>query len=169
MNNPSLSKNQAPAVRRIDRLINLFILIGFLSFTLLVCCSCGSTKVVSQTVERISKDTIYLTSQQYDSIYIYKDRSTDYRRGLTETLETSETLKPDTLYIKDVSIEYRYRLLKDTVRLVERDSIPYEVTITEVKEITRPLTWFDYLCRYSFFFLLGIVLYLIYRFICKFI
>lgn len=130
-------------------------------------CSCSSTKVVTQTVERVSKDTVYLSNTQYDSIYIYQDHVSEHHIGTLKPLETPETfgapMRTDTLYIKDVSIEYRYRLLKDTVRLVERDSIPYEVTIVETKEIIRPLTFFDHLCRYSFFFLLGIFLYLIYR------
>lgn len=74
----------------------------------------------------------------------------------------------DTLYIRDVSVEYRYKLLRDTVRIVERDSIPYEVTIVETKEITRPLTLFDKICRWSFTFLLILVLLYIRRIVKKF-
>ena len=110
--------------------------------TSLVCCSCGSTKVTTtQLVRDIHTDTVYLSSMQYDSIYIYQDKLVDRSR--------------DTLYIKDKFIEYRYKLLKDTVRVVERDSIPYEVTVTEVKEITRPLTWFDRTCRACFWICTG--------------
>lgn len=109
----------------------------------LVCCSCGSTRHVTQLVERVSKDTVYLSNTQYDSIYIFQDKLVDRSR--------------DTLYIKDKSIEYRYKLLRDTVRIVQRDSIPYEVTVTEIKEITRPLTPFDKLCRICFFFLTGVL------------
>lgn len=108
---------------------------------LLMCCSCGSTRVATQLVEHVQRDTLYLSNVQYDSIYIYQDKYVDRSR--------------DTLYIKDKSIEYRYRLLKDTVRFVERDSVPYEVTVTEVKEITRPLTWFDHVCRACFWFCIG--------------
>ena len=47
------------------------------------------------------------------------------------------------------------KLLKDLInrgflRIVQRDSIPYEVT--EVKEIQRPRTFFDKLCRACFWF-----------------
>lgn len=108
---------------------------------LLMCCSCGSTRVATQLVEHVQRDTLYLSNVQYDSIYIYQDKYVDRSR--------------DTLYIKDKSIEYRYRLLKDTVRFVERDSVPYEVTVTEIKEITRPLTWFDHVCRACFWFCVG--------------
>lgn len=123
-------------------------------FAIVVACTligCATPKQVTQLVRNVERDTIYLSNVQYDSIYIYQDKLVDRSR--------------DTIYIKDVSVEYRYKLLRDTVRQVERDSIPYEVTTTKVKEITRPLTWYDHLCRYSFFFLLGIVLYLIYRYL----
>lgn len=68
-------------------------------FTLL--CSCGSTRHVTQLVRDIQRDTIFLSNTQYDSIYTYKDRMQDRSK--------------DTVYLKDVSIEYRYKLLRDTV------------------------------------------------------
>lgn len=119
----------------------------------LICCSCGSTRHVTQLVERVSKDTVYLSNTQYDSIYIYQDKLVDRSR--------------DTLYIKDKSIEYRYKLLRDTVRIVQRDSIPYEVTVTEIKEITRPLTLYDKTCRACFWFLIGFLGVYLIRFILK--
>lgn len=107
----------------------------------LVLTGCGSMRQVTQVVEHVQKDTVYLSNIQYDSIYVYQDKYVDRSR--------------DTLYIKDKSIEYRYKLLRDTVRIIQRDSIPYEVTIVETKEIVRPLTWFDHLTRFSFWFLIG--------------
>ena len=115
---------------------------------------CGTPKHITQVVHDTSVDTVYLNSQKYDSIYIHQDRLLDRSK--------------DTVYLKDVSVEYRYKLLRDTVRIVERDSIPYQVTITETKEIQRPLTWFDRLTRFSFFFLLGIILCWIYSKIGRF-
>ena len=100
---------------------------------------CATPKQVTQLVREVSTDTIYLSNTQYDSIYIYQDKFIDRSR--------------DTLYIKDKSIEFRYKLLRDTIRIVQCDSIPYEVTVTEVKEIIRPLTFFDKLCRLCFWFL----------------
>lgn len=127
------------------------ILVSLLTITLLVCCSCGSTKVSTQLVREVRADTVYLTNQQYDSIYIYQDRFVDRTR--------------DTLYVKDKSIEYRYKLLHDTVRVVHRDSIPYQVTITKVKEISHPFTWFDHLSRICFGICLSGLLILLYKFI----
>jgi len=120
----------------------------------LVLIGCGTTRTATQLVHDIRTDTIYLNSQQYDSIYIYQDRLLDRSK--------------DTVYLKDISIEYRYKLLRDTVKVIQRDSIPYEVTIVETKEITRPLTWFDKTCRACFFLLLGFLAYYIYRLLRKF-
>lgn len=111
--------------------------------TLLTVCSCASTRHVTQLVHDIQRDTVYLSTVQYDSIYIMKNKLTDRSK--------------DTIYVKDVSVEYRYKLLRDTVKVVQRDSIPYEVTIVKTKEITRPLTWFNHLCRFSFWFLIGVI------------
>ena len=131
-------------------------------FALMFCTlvGCGTQRQVTQLVERTSVDTVYLSNTQYDSIYIYKDRSSEYHRARPELIEgtpsnLSNPSNTDTLYIKDVSIEYRYKMLRDTIYKTQIDSIPYQVTVTEVKEITRPLTIFDRLCRICFFFLLG--------------
>lgn len=170
---PTLSKNTDPVLRKLDRMVETFILIGILSFTLLVCCSCCSTKVATQVVDRVSKDTIYLSNVQYDSIYSYQDHVSEHHLGtLPPTTSDGKYLnlptRTDTLYIKDKSIEYRYKLLKDTIRVVERDSIPYEVTITEVKEIQRPLTWYDHFSRAVLWLNIGFAFYWLIRLIRKF-
>ena len=170
---PTLSQNTNPALRRVDRMIELFILIGILSFTLLVCCSCGSTKAVTQLVEHTSIDTVYLSNVQYDSIYIYQDHVSEHHLGTLPPVNSkgeclNTPMRTDTLYIKDKSIEYRYKLLRDTIRVVQRDSIPYEVTITETKEITRPLTWYDHLSRAILWLNIGFVLLMVIRLFRKF-
>lgn len=159
----TLSQNQDPVLRRMDRIIELFILIGILSFTCLVCCSCGTQRQVTQLVEHTSVDTIYLSNVQYDSIYIYKDRVSEHHLGTLPPLDSSgkylnTPMRTDTLYVKDVSIEYRYKMLRDTVYKTQVDSIPYQVTVTEVKEITRPLTFYDHLTRTVFWFVIGALL-----------
>lgn len=123
--------------------------------------ACSASRNVTQTVKDVRQDTVYLSSKQYDSIYIYQERTSDFKRGNLSSLTSHPS--PDTVFLKDVSIEYRYKILRDTVCKVQRDSIPYEVTITETKEITRPLTWFDRLCRFTFYFLLGVILCFIYQ------
>ena len=125
--------------------------------------ACGASKHVTQVVHDTRVDTVYLNSKQYDSIYIYRELDKDYHKGAFNPSALTSHSSPDTVFLKDKSIEYRYKLLRDTIKVVQRDSIPYEVTITETKEITRPLTWFDRVCRFTFFFLLGVILCFIYQ------
>lgn len=116
----------------------LYLFVAVVAYTLN---GCATPKQSTQLARDTRVDSLYLSNTQYDSIYIYKDVYRDRSK--------------DTVYEKDVSVEYRYKLLRDTIRIVERDSIPYQVTITETKEITRPLTFFDRLCRICFYFLTG--------------
>ena len=119
----------------------LIILLALLSALVLTGCA---TRRQLQVVERTSVDTVYLSNVQYDSIYVSQDKYIDRSR--------------DTVYLRDVSVEYRYRHLRDTIYKVQHDSIPYQVTVTEVKEIPRPLTFFDHLTRFTFWFAVGALL-----------
>ena len=128
----------------------LIILLALLSALVLTGCA---TRRQLQVVERTSVDTVYLSNVQYDSIYVSQDKYIDRSR--------------DTLLIKDKTVEYRYRLLRDTIYKVQHDSIPYQVTVTEVKEITRPLTLFDHLTHFTFWLVVGTLLLLIIRVIIR--
>ncbi len=128
----------------------LIILLALLSALVLTGCA---TRRQLQVVERTSVDTVYLSNVQYDSIYIFQDRQLDRSR--------------DTVYLRDVSVEYRYRHLRDTIYKVQHDSIPYQVTVTEVKEITRPLSLFDHLTHFTFWLVVGSLLLLIIRVIIR--
>ena len=99
----------------------LIILLALLSALVLTGCA---TRRQLQVVDRITHDTLYQSNVHYDSIYVSQDKYIDRSR--------------DTLLIKDKTVEYRYRHLRDTIYKVQHDSIPYQVTVTEVKEITRP-------------------------------
>lgn len=173
MNIPTLSKNQDPALRKLDRAVELFITIMFACVILLTCCSCGSTKHITQLVRDVRVDTVYLSNVQYDSIYIYQDHISEHHLGTLPTNLTPEQylntpMRTDTLYIKDKSIEYRYKMLRDTIYKTQVDSIPYQVTITEVKEIQRPLTWYDHFSRAVLWLNIGFVIYWLIRLIRKF-
>ena len=128
----------------------LIILLALLSALVLTGCA---TRRQLQVVERTSVDTVYLSNVHYDSIYIFQDRQLDRSR--------------DTVYLRDVSVEYRYRHLRDTIYKVQHDSIPYQVTVTEVKEITRPLSLFDHLTHFTFWLVVGALLLLIIRVIIR--
>ena len=47
--------------------------------------------------------------------------------------------------------------MRDTLHIVERDSVPYEVVRTEMVEVERPLSWFDKLARAVFWIVTGAV------------
>ena len=80
--------------------------------------SCSTHRVVEQ-VKEMHTDTVYVTSLQYDSIYIYNDKTLDRTK--------------DTVYLREYSTEYRYKLLRDTLRIIETDSIyiPYRVKVAD--------------------------------------
>ena len=128
----------------------LIILLALLSALVLTGCA---TRRQLQVVDRITHDTLYQSNVHYDSIYIFQDRQLDRSR--------------DTVYLRDVSVEYRYRHLRDTIYKVQHDSIPYQVTVTEVKEITRPLSLFDHLTHFTFWLVVGALLLLVIRVIIR--
>lgn len=128
----------------------LIILLALLSALVLTGCA---TRRQLQVVDRITHDTLYQSNVHYDSIYIFQDRQLDRSR--------------DTVYLRDVSVEYRYHHLRDTIYKVQHDSIPYQVTVTEVKKITRPLSLFDHLTHFTFWLVVGALLLLIIRVIIR--
>ena len=93
---------------------------------------CRSAKQAAQLVREVRTDTLYLSSQHYDSIYVSRDHFTDRSR--------------DTVYIKDSILEYRYKLLRDTVYQTRVDSIPILREVEVVREVPRKRNWIDYLC-----------------------
>lgn len=117
---------------------------------------CGGTQHLQtlpiELMKEVTKtDTIYINNVQFDSIYVSQDKYTDRSR--------------DTILIKENCIEYRYKLLRDTIERVKietvRDSIPYEVRIVETREVYKPPNLFDYVSYLSFVVL---IMLLIWRF-----
>ena len=92
----------------------------------LVLTGCASNRHL-QVAEHVTRDTVYVNKLHYDSIYVSRDHFTDRTR--------------DTVYLRDVSVEYRYKLLRDTVFKVQHDSIPYEVRVVEI-QVERHIPWY---------------------------
>ena len=105
----------------------LIILLALLSALVLTGCA---TRRQLQVVDRITHDTLYQSNVHYDSIFVSHDRTTDYHLNPLNPLKPSET---DTVFIKDRTVEYRYRLLRDTVYRVKIDSIPVIREVEVVK------------------------------------
>ena len=83
---------------------------------------CGTQRKTS-VVERVTRDTLYLHQVQYDSVYVYRDRYVDRSH--------------DTLYVQERSVEHRYRLQRDTLRIHRVDSIPVIREVEVVREVAR--------------------------------
>ena len=92
----------------------------YLSLILLVllhASSCATRRTPVVPLRSVRTDTLQLHTLHYDSVFIRQERYQDRSQ--------------DTVYLHDRSVEYRYRLLRDTIREIRHDSIPYEVRIVE--------------------------------------
>ena len=95
-----------------------FLILALLSA--LVLTGCASHPPL-QMAEHVTRDTIYLSSQHYDSIYI-DNRQKVYQQS-------------DTVYLDRTKYEYRYRLLRDTIYKTQIDSIPVIREVEVVREV----------------------------------
>ena len=102
---------------------------SFLTFALLsalVLMGCATHRPL-QVAEHVTRDTVYLSSQHFDSVYVFRDRQLDRSR--------------DTVYLRDSILEYRYKLLRDTVYQTRVDSIPVFREVEVVREV-RHVPWY---------------------------
>ena len=104
---------------------------------------CGTPRKTS-VVERVIRDTLYLHQVQYDSVYVYRDRYVDRSR--------------DTLYVQERNVEYRYRLLRDTLRIHQVDSVPVIREVEVTREVVRAPWLYKCLAAIG---LLGILLFIL--------
>jgi hypothetical protein len=88
-----------------------------------VVCSCRAP----QTVTRIERDSVYIDRLKRDSIY---QRDSIYI-----------IVKGDTVFKYQYKYSYRDKLVRDTVAVVRRDSIPYPVEVS--KYVERKLSWWQ--------------------------
>lgn len=127
-----------------------------LAFLLAMSTPSCSTQQVAQR-ETISRDfdahtahydSLLLTRQQYDSIYVEHQRWMDADR--------------DTVWVREREVKYRYKYLHDTLSTVRRDTVIQEVAEVrevEVERLTpRPLRWYDYVAYASLLLLLVLLL-----------
>ena len=109
--------NKNSSISCMSLCVMLIIIIHIIALMGMMSCSTHRHAV---TVEReMHTDTVYIATQQYDSIYIYNDKTLDRTK--------------DTVYLRELSTEYRYKLLRDTLRIIETDTIyiPYGVKVTD--------------------------------------
>ena len=109
-----------------------------MSLSFLVSCSTTRTMLMSHSSTK-QTDTVYLSNVRYDSVYVSHDSRWEYHRANEPSLSLSPS-PVDTVVITKVETEYRYQLLRDTIERIKietvRDSIPYEVRVVDVKEVS---------------------------------
>lgn len=102
---------------------HISIIIAFLSASVLIGCSAQRHVV---PVEETSHDTLFQGQTHYDSICIDRWHTT-YQ-------------KADTVFVETTKLEYRYKLLRDTVYRASRDSVPVIREVEVVREV-RHVPW----------------------------
>lgn len=108
--------------------------IFFLIAVACILCGCSSLHRVAVVTEA-THDTLYLSNVQYDSIYVFQDHQIDR--------------SSDTVVIREVLRENRYKLIHDTARIVKVDSIPviHEVEVVKTeKYIPKFYKWLLAIC-----------------------
>lgn len=133
-------------------IVSVFVLVFVLS-------GCGTMRQV-QVVERVQKDTLYLNHIQYDSIFVENQTFRDYR----PSLQVGDGGRPDTVYLEKSHIEYKYKLLRDTVYRTQIDTIP---VISEV-EVVKTERYIPKVYKASFCICVIIIICAICAFIMKF-
>ena len=126
--------------------------IVILLFILLVACTligCATSKQATQVVESSLRDTIYLNKVVYDSIYIDSWHHT-YQ-------------KADTVVVEKTKLEYRYKMLRDTVFRARIDSVPVIREVEVVREV-RHVPWYAKVLSVLGVLLLIIILFKIFRY-----
>lgn len=86
-------------------------------------------KTRERIVERVRTDTLIQLRHERDSIYLH-DSTYVRERG-------------DTLYIERWHTACRDRVRTDTVRVSHTDSVPVPYAVEVIKEVDRPLTWWQ--------------------------
>ena len=105
------------------KLVIIFIL-------LVVACTlfgCATSRPTSQVVEASLRDTVYVNKVLYDSVYIDNWYYTYH--------------KADTVVVEKTKLEYRYKVMRDTVFRVRIDSVPVVREVEVVREV-RHVPWY---------------------------
>ena len=117
--------------------------------TALVTIGCCGHKQIADFAKEVRSDSFYNNSYKHDSVYVGHERMVER--------------KHDTVFIEDVTVEYRYRVVCDTVRIVKCDTIPFVQKV----EVTKKEPYVPMLYKVSTVLLsiiiISIILYLIWR------
>ena len=117
--------------------------------TALVTIGCCGHKQIAEFAKEVRSDTFRNDRFKHDSVFVGHERMVDSRH--------------DTVFITDLTIEYRYKVVCDTVRIVKCDTIPFVQKV----EVTKKEPYVPMLYKVSTVLLsiiiISIILYLIWR------
>ena len=102
----------------------------FFLILLAVACTlfgCATSRPMSQVVEASLRDTVYVNKVLYDSVYIDNWYYTYH--------------KADTVVVEKSKLEYRYKVMRDTVFRARIDSVPVIREVEVVREV-RHVPWY---------------------------
>ena len=103
---------------------------GLFCFLFVVACTlfgCATSRPTSQVVEASLRDTVYVNKVLYDSVYIDNWYYTYH--------------KADTVVVENTKLEYRYKVMRDTVFRARTDSVPVIREVEVVCEV-RHVPWY---------------------------
>ena len=103
---------------------------GLFCFLFVVACTlfgCATSRPTSQVVEASLRDTVYVNKVLYDSVYIDNWYYTYH--------------KADTVVVEKSKLEYRYKVMRDTVFRARTDSVPVIREVEVVHEV-RHVPWY---------------------------
>ena len=103
---------------------------GLFCFLFVVACTlfgCATSRPTSQVVEASLRDTVYVNKVLYDSVYIDNWYYTYH--------------KADTVVVEKSKLEYRYKVMRDTVFRARTDSVPVVREVEVVREV-RHVPWY---------------------------
>ena len=125
---------------------------GLFCFLFVVACTlfgCATSRPTSQVVEASLRDTVYVNKVLYDSVYI------------DNWYYTYE--KADTVVVEKTKLEYRYKVMRDTVFRARTDSVPVIREVEVVREV-RHVPWYAKVLSVLGVLLLVLILFKVFRY-----
>ena len=126
--------------------IIIFLILLVVACTLI---GCATSRQATQVAVASAHDTVYFNKVMYDSIYIDSWHHTYH--------------KADTVVVEKTKLEYRYKLLRDTVFRARIDSVPVIREVEVVREV-RHVPWYAKVLSVLGVLLLIIILFKIFRY-----
>ncbi|MBR1377949.1 MAG: hypothetical protein IJ557_02340 [Bacteroidaceae bacterium] len=115
------------------------------------CASCKQVEYVE--VERHTTDSIYIKQVQHDSIHVH-DSIWAERRG-------------DTIFVDRWHTKYVERIKNDTINVSHADTVPVPYPVEVVKEVEKPLNWWQKTAMWIGSFVCAAVVILMVAWVCQ--